>query len=174
MPDSRLSIGKAKILTTVTQYRVNRHDFFEHLKESPAKQPPADLKHRPRWKPFRDPARIWLNADMLPAEFYDADDIGTWYAHKAIDFIEQNQNDRFCLWLGFHEPHSPFNFPIEFTGRYKPEDMPLPHGSPEDDQWIPAVFKDLSEKDRRGIIASYYTSAITAIYLTTINDLRNT
>jgi len=139
-------------------YRVDRRDFFEHLKEFPPKQPPAGLKYRPPWKPFRDPARIWLNADMLPSEFYDADDIGTWYAHKAMDFIEHKQKDRFCLWLGFHEPHSPFNFPIEFAGRYKPEDMPLPQGSPEDDQWIPAVFKDLSEKDRRGIIASYYTS----------------
>jgi hypothetical protein len=25
--------------------------------------PPADVKVKPRWQPFKDPARIWLNAE---------------------------------------------------------------------------------------------------------------
>lgn len=37
--------------------------------------------------------------------------------------------------------------------------MPVPSAGPEDGRWVPAVFKDLTEADKRGIIASYYTSA---------------
>jgi len=36
--------------------------------------------------------------------------------------------------------------------------MLLPEGSPEDDRWIPEKYKNLTEEERRGIIASYYTS----------------
>ncbi len=140
------------------EYRVDRRDYFEHLENNPPRPAPESLNHRPQWKPFRDPARIWLNADTLPSQYYDEDDIGTWYSNKAIEFIQQNKDERFCLWLGYHEPHSPFNFPIEYAGKYDPQQMPLPQGSPEDDQWVPEVFRDLSEEERRGIIASYYTS----------------
>jgi len=138
--------------------RIDTQEYRKHLKENPPEKPPANLQTRPPWKPFRDPARIWLNADGRPSHYYDKDDLGTFLANKAVEFIEQNKNERFCLWVGFHEPHSPFNFPVEYTGKYKPEDMPLPKGSPEDDRWIPQIFKDLSDKEKRGIIASYYTS----------------
>ena len=138
--------------------RIKTRDWHEHFKAHPPKKPPAGQKVRGPWRPFRTPARIWLNADMLPGPYYDADSEGTFYANKAVEFLQQQQNDRFCLWLGFHEPHSPFNFPIEYAGKYRPEDMPLPQGSPEDDRWIPKIFRDLSDKDKRGIIASYYTS----------------
>lgn len=140
------------------EYRVERGDFFQHIRTNPPEKPAEKVEYRPPWKPFQDAARIWLNADMLPSEFYDKDDIGSWYAKKAIEFIQQNRENRFCLWVGFHEPHSPFNFPIEYRGKYNPKNMPLPEGSAEDDLWIPVVFKDLTENDRRGIIASYYTS----------------
>jgi arylsulfatase A-like enzyme len=36
--------------------------------------------------------------------------------------------------------------------------MPLPSGSQEDDRWIPEVFKDLTDEEKKGIISSYYTS----------------
>lgn len=35
--------------------------------------------------------------------------------------------------------------------------MPLPSGSDEDDRWVPAKFKNLSDAEKKGIIASYYT-----------------
>jgi arylsulfatase A-like enzyme len=47
---------------------------------------------------------------------------------------------------------------LEYSGKYDKKDMVLPIGSQEDDEFIPLVFKDLTEEERRGIISSYYTS----------------
>lgn len=137
---------------------VERNTYREWLAEHPARPVPDSIAVRPQWKPFRDPARIWLNAEARPAGYYDEDDLGTFYARTAIDFLEKHKGDKFCLWVGFHEPHSPFNFPVEYSGKYDPANMPLPTGGPEDDRWIPAVFKDLTEAERRGIVSAYYSS----------------
>ncbi len=139
-------------------YQVSHADWQKHLRENPPQQPPAEVKIRPQWKPFQDHARTWLNSEVLPSQYFDADETATFYTNKAIEFIRANKENRFCLWVGFQEPHSPFNFPIEFAGKYKPEDMPLPKGSPEDDRWIPTVFKDLTDEEKKGIVAAYYTS----------------
>ena len=138
--------------------KIERSDYFKYLESNPPKPVPDTIKVRPPWKPFSDPARIWLNADALPGGYYDADDIGTYYTNRAIEFIEKNKDQRFCLWLAFHEPHSPFNFPVEYYDSYDPDKMPFPQGSPEDDEFIPLVFKDLTEEERKGIISAYYTS----------------
>ncbi|MCB0843676.1 MAG: sulfatase-like hydrolase/transferase, partial [Bacteroidetes bacterium] len=129
-----------------------------YLSENPVTPIPDTIAVRPPWKPFRDHARIWLNAEALPGGFYDKDDIGTYYSKQAIDFIDQNMDQRFCLWLGFHEPHSPFNFPIEYKDRTVPSQISLAQGSEEDDRWIPEVFSDLTEKEKKGITAAYYNS----------------
>jgi len=138
--------------------KIERSDYFKHLENNPPETPPDSISVRPQWKPFRDHARIWLNSDAYSSDKYDEESIGTFYANKAVEFINENKDGRFLLWLGFHEPHSPFNFPIEYAGRYNPEEMPLPTGSPEDDEFIPLVFKDLTEDERKGIISAYYTS----------------
>lgn len=138
--------------------KVERKDYFSFLEEHPPRQVSDSIRVRPPWRPFQDHARIWLNADALPSDKYDEESIGVFYVKKALEFIENNKDQRFLLWLGFHEPHSPFNFPPEFRGKYQPDDMPLPEGSPEDDEFIPIVFKDLTEKERRGIVSAYYSS----------------
>lgn len=138
--------------------KIEKKDYLKHISEISPRVLPDSVKSRPPWKPFRDPANIWLNAEGLPSSYHDEEDVGTFYANKAIDFINQNQEERFCLWLGFEEPHSPFNFPVEFANKYNPGEMPLPEGSPEDDRWMPEVFKDLTDEQRQGIIASYYSS----------------
>jgi len=138
--------------------KIERSDYYEYLENNPPGIPPDSIDIRPPWKPFRDHARIWLNAEALPSAYYDHDDIGTFYAEKAVEFIQNNKDNRFCLWVGFHEPHSPFNFPIEYRNRYDPDDMPLPQGSLEDEEFIPLVFKDLTDAEKKGIISAYYTS----------------
>jgi choline-sulfatase len=154
-------IGKHHFNNTLNHgfsLKIEKKDYLKHVSENSPGVLSASIKSRPQWKPFKDPAHIWLNAEGLPSAYHDEDDAGTFYAKKAIDFINQNQEERFCLWLGFEEPHSPFNFPVEFANRYNPDEMPLPQGSPEDDRWVPAVFKDLTDEQKKGIIASYYTS----------------
>jgi len=139
-------------------YKLERKDYNAFMETADVPDIPDTIQTRPQWKPFRDPASTWLNADMLPADKYDEFDIGTWYADQANQFLEEHQDKPFLLWVGFHEPHSPFNFPVEYRNRYQPEEVPYPTGSPEDDRWIPEVFRDLTEEERKGIIASYYTS----------------
>ncbi|MGH9338145.1 MAG: sulfatase family protein [Acidobacteriota bacterium] len=139
-------------------YRTDRADYRRRLQERPPRKSSQGIRVKPPWKPFRDPARIWLNADSLPVGVYDRDSEGTYYASRAIEFLKENRDRRFCLWLSFYEPHSPFDFPIEYAGRYRPEEMPLPRAGEEDERWIPAVFRDLTDEDKRGIIASYYSS----------------
>ncbi len=151
-------------------FRIDAKDHDAHLTANPARQPPADQPYKTMWRPFRVPAREWLNADRLPGTgyprpgdaenqgLYDDDFLGTYYVRQAIAFMQKNRNDRMCVWLSFYEPHSPFNFPIEFASKYSPSDVGLPETSPEDDRWIPAVFRDLGEADKRGIVASYYNS----------------
>ena len=56
------------------------------------------------------------------------------------------------------EPHSPFDFPLEDRNRFEPERFPPPRVGPEDAWQIPLIFRDLTDEDKRGIIASYYTS----------------
>lgn len=119
---------------------------------------PDNIRVRPPWKPFRDPANIWLNAEGATSGLPEAHDQATFFARQSIAFMERNREKPFFLCIGFNEPHSPFNFPIEYQDLFRPDEMPLPTGSPEDDRWIPEVFKDLTTEERRGIIAAYYTS----------------
>jgi choline-sulfatase len=137
---------------------VKRAAWLEWLQRNPPRLPPEGVATYGRWRPFQDPAAVWLNAEQRPQPYYDEAMEDTYYAKQAIDFIEKNQHRRFCLWVGFHQPHSPFHFPLEYAGKYRPDDMPLPSVGPEDERWIPLVFKGLREEERRGIIAAYYTS----------------
>jgi choline-sulfatase len=120
--------------------------------------PPAGLKVKPRWQPFKDPARIWLNAEKLPYGRYEKDMTGTFIANEGCRFLEQHKNDPFALWVSFHEPHSPYDFPIEYQSRFDPARFAVPRVGPEDAWQIPLIFRDLSPAEKQGIIAAYYTS----------------
>lgn len=138
-------------------YMISAADYKEYIKGIP-ESIPASVQYRKTSNPWTDPATVFWNADGLPAAHYDEFDMGTFFANKAADYIERNKNNRFCLWVGFTEPHAPFNFPIEYANKYQPENMPLPTGTSADDPWVPLVFKNLSQNNRKGIIRSYYTS----------------
>lgn len=114
---------------------------------------------KPKWQPFRDPANIWLNADKLPYGRYAADMKGTFIARQASEFLEQNREKPFALWVSFHEPHSPFDFPIEDSHKFDPAAFAVPRVGPEDGAQIPLIFRDLTAEQKQGIIAAYYTSA---------------
>ncbi len=140
------------------EYRVDRGQYREWLEMMGPSQPRETTRVRPSWRPFRDPARIWLNADVLPGSQIDEHSEGTYFAEKAIEFLRTRSEQRFCLWLSFAEPHSSFNFPVEYSGKYNPADMTIPEVGPDDAALVPAIFRDLTKQDKKGIIASYYTS----------------
>jgi choline-sulfatase len=116
------------------------------------------VKVKPRWQPFKDPARIWLNAEKLPYGRYEKDMTGAFIANEGCRFLEEHRNDPFALWVSFHEPHSPFDFPLEYRGRYNPARFEVPRVAPADEWQIPLIFRDLSPAEKQGIIAAYYTS----------------
>ncbi|MBM3813335.1 MAG: sulfatase [Acidimicrobiia bacterium] len=126
---------------------------------APKRPVPSDVKTKPQWRPFRDPSRIWLNGDKLPYPRYGQDMKGTFLAEQACHYLEEMKDKPFALWASFHEPHSPFDFPVEDTSHFDPKRFPVPRAGPEDGQQIPLIFRDLSPEDKQGIIASYYTSA---------------
>lgn len=136
---------------------VESNQHKEWLKKQLSKPLPEGMTFYKHIDPVKSAAGFW-NAGTLPFPQYDAESEGTYTANRAIEYIEQNKDKRFCVWLAFHQPHAPFYFPIEFAGRYKDQDMVLPQGSPEDDRWVPELFRNLTDDERRGIIASYYTS----------------
>jgi choline-sulfatase len=119
---------------------------------------PPEIPVKPPWRPFRDPARIWLNADKLPYPRFEDDMAGAFLAGKAAAFLRRPPKRPFALWVSFLEPHSPFDFPVEYRDRFDPARFAVPRLGPEDAWQIPLIFRELSDRDKQGIIAAYYTS----------------
>jgi choline-sulfatase len=138
--------------------RIDVPQHNRYLKEYPPKPLPADIKVLPEWRPFRDPARIWLNSACLPFGARDEDMTGTFFARQAADYLRQRRDKPFFLMVSFYEPHSPFRFPFEYRGKYRPEQFTVPKVGAEDDAQIPAIFRDLSDREKQGLVAAYYTS----------------
>ena len=130
-------------------------EWQKNVKRRPV---PPDIRTKPPWKPLKDPARIWLNADKLPYPAYDADMRASYQIRLAERFLEDHRDKPFALWVSFLEPHSPYDFPVEYRSKYAPSDFRAPEAGPEDDWQIPLIFRDLTPEDKRGIIAAYYTS----------------
>ena len=117
-----------------------------------------DIRTKPAWRPFRDPARIWLNAEKLPFPRHQEHMKSAWMATAASRYLEEHKDDRFALWVSFQEPHSPYDFPVEWREKFDPAKFPVPRVGPEDAAQIPIIFRDLSPEEKQGIIAAYYTS----------------
>lgn len=120
--------------------------------------PPAGGDRRRPWHPFVDPAKQWLNAGTLPEGLPAASMNTTYFANEAIRYIKSHRDRPYLLVVGFNEPHSPFRFPREWAGRFKPEDFPRPSMSEEERRVRPLVFRGLTESDAQGIQAAYYSS----------------
>jgi choline-sulfatase len=118
----------------------------------------GSIQTKPDWHPFKDPARIWLDADKLPFPRKYEDMEGTWIAQRAVKYMEEHKDDPFAMWVSFMEPHSPFKFPVDDRNNFNPANFSVPAIGPQDAGQIPLIFRDLSPQDKQGIIASYYTS----------------
>ena len=125
-----------------------------------AANPPKNAQRRRPWRPFQDPAEVWLNAEArdsgLPASASEA----SFFVDRAGRYFEahRDQNRPFALVVSFHEPHSPFVFPSDWPVRFRPEDFPVRPVSDFDRAQQPAVFRDLTPEQVQGIQAAYYNS----------------
>jgi choline-sulfatase len=128
----------------------------EWSKLTPAAVP--EMRVKPQWRPFRDPARIWLNGEKLPYGRYDRDMKSSFVAREAGKFFEENRDRPFALWVSFQEPHSPFDFPLDDARRFDAAKFAVPRMVPGDASQVPLIFRELSDADKRGIAAAYYTS----------------
>lgn len=129
-----------------------------HNERVQAQPAPPDIRVKPAWRPFQDPARIWLNAEKLPFPRYHADMRGAFVSRWGLEYLKDYQNHPFALWLSFNEPHSPFDFPLEDRDRADTAAFDVPRVGPEDPPQIPLIFRDLTGDEKRGITAAYYTS----------------
>ncbi|MDQ6760518.1 MAG: sulfatase-like hydrolase/transferase [Acidobacteriota bacterium] len=119
---------------------------------------PPGAAVKPPWRPLKDPARVWLNADKLPYPRYEADMRASFQVAEAEQFLQSNKDQPFALWVSFLEPHSPYDFPFEYRDKYSPASFMPPKIGPEDAHQIPLIFRDLTDADKQGITAAYYTS----------------
>jgi choline-sulfatase len=138
--------------------RLDLEDFAAALTARGATPIPPDVPAQPPWHPFKDPARVWLNAAALPAPAVDADMSGTYFAAQADRFLNEPREKPFFLLVSFYEPHSPFHFPVEDRGRFDAKRFDAPPVPPQDEWQIPAVFRSLTPQEQQGIAAAYYTS----------------
>lgn len=155
------ALGKMHFNSDLTHgfdVRLDAPDHRRWLARRGATPLPADTAVQPPWKPFRDPARVWLNAACLPFGAVDADMPSTWFAEQGAGTIEQPFGQPFFLVVSFTEPHSPFHFPLEYAGRHAAEEFSAPAVPAADDRHIPAIFRDLTDAEKRGIAAAYATS----------------
>lgn len=114
-----------------------------------------------------DPAyNTWKSA--VPAELHSS----TWVADRTINFIEAKDDDRpFYGWIGFPDPHFPYNPPNPYCYKYDLDDIELPvdsEGMVWEQQDIPRYityhleekygvdWREMPEDKQREIIAHYY------------------
>ncbi len=135
--------------------RIERGEYRDYIKSNPYTELPRGLKTRENQQ---GEGITWAkNAAMLPVGHRASESVAAFFVNEASKFINSGDQRTFT-WLAFHEPHAPFVYTIDYHDLYHPDSVFLPSGSPEDDRWIPAIFKDLTEKEKRGIITSYYRS----------------
>jgi choline-sulfatase len=127
-------------------------------REAGAKPIPAATRTQQLpWRPFATPATEWLNSANLPHPKYDADMRSAFQVRQVDEYLEQNKDRPFALWVSFMEPHSPFDFPIEGR-KFTADRFTAPRIGPEDGPQIPLIFRELSGEQKCGIVAAYYNS----------------
>ncbi|MBN1342786.1 MAG: sulfatase-like hydrolase/transferase [Phycisphaerae bacterium] len=133
-------------------------EWHRWLKEQGQKVDTTSPDVLPVWKPFKDPARLWINGVYRPFGLKDAYMWDTWFARLGIEFITRKRDRPWCCVVSLTVPHSPFRFPLEYRDRHDPSEFTAPKIGPEDDSQIPEIFRDLTDDEKRKVQASYYTS----------------
>ena len=109
--------------------------------------------------------------NCIPAEAY----FDVWAADQAVTYIENRSSEApFFLFVGFPNPHNPFEPPEPYASLYNPSEMPLPESFHSDLSEKPphqAKYKvegrtsnyEYLDKDRLQRVIAYYYASITMI-----------
>jgi choline-sulfatase len=141
---------------------VGEQDHAKWLADKGKRPVPPGAAVQPPWRPFKDPAAVWLNSDCRPLGLVEPDMRAAFFVDRAAQFLGEHgraEDKPFFLMVSFTEPHSPFHFPVEYHAkRRRAEEFTAPKAGPDDGAQVPAVFRDLTDAQKRGIIAAYHTS----------------
>ncbi len=152
-----LAIGKMHFNGPSTHGFVVHIDTPDWERDLLAHPPRGGDRRRP-WRPVLDPPQQWLNASCrstgLPIESMQS----TYFVDRAIQYLKEEHDRPFAMIVSFYDPHSPFNFPRGWKGRFRPDQFSAPALSERDRNEQPEIFAPLSAEDVRGIQAAYYTS----------------
>ncbi len=152
-----VAIGKMHFNGPSSHGFTERIDTAEWESELHAHRPRGGDHRRP-WRPFQDPAALWLNAARhstgLPAESMQS----AYFVNRALDAMKRQGGRPFAMVVSFYDPHSPFNFPRGWRKQIRPDQFPVPPVSERDREDQPAIFASLTPDEVRGINAAYYTS----------------
>ena len=96
-------------------------------RESPLQRDPhhvhAATHPRSAFRRSSPGARIIARNDGGPKEAY----IDTWVGDRAVEYIQnQPEENPFFMFIGFPNPHIPFDAPEPYASMYNPADVPLP------------------------------------------------
>ena len=138
------------------QDRIDQKEYRAFLKQHPLK---GGDHHRP-FRPFADPARVWLNAEVRPYGVPLESMETHFFVDQAVRFFERQKARRspFLLVVGSYDPHAPFKFPNEWPRTFRADSFEVSSLSESDRAERPKVFADLTPAESRGIQAAYFTS----------------
>lgn len=64
--------------------------------------------------------QTWHSA--LPLAWHNS----TWIADRTIAYLNRHQNEPFCVWASFPDPHHPFDCPVPWSLLHHPDEVDLP------------------------------------------------
>ncbi len=76
--------------------------------------------HKTRLEPDIGAALAWNSA--LPPVWHTS----SWTGDKAIELIKDSDDQPFCLWVSFPDPHPPFDCPSPWSTMHHPDEVRLP------------------------------------------------
>ncbi|MBU2997989.1 arylsulfatase [Cellulophaga baltica] len=86
---------------------------------------------------------LWKNGTQVKTEGYCSDVFGT----AAIDFVEENKDNPFFLYLSFNAPHTPLQVPQEYYDLYK--DVDVKKAFKNDSKPFPNMYPKANEYARK-------------------------
>jgi len=83
----------------------------------------GELKNKLLWESHREhngAPQVW--SSKLPVAWHNS----TWIADRTIDYLKQDHDEPFCMWVSFPDPHHPFDAPEPWASLHRPEEVDLP------------------------------------------------